>query len=82
MQLIQAVILVCSTAVAPADCRPETALDFVMAPEASGYAFCGLQAQAFMANSALAPHAGDGRYLKILCRRERTTAVAGVASEE
>lgn len=74
MHLITAAVLICSTVTAPADCRAETALDVLIAPEAASYSFCGLQSQAYIAGSALAERAGDGRYLKILCTRRHVTA--------
>lgn len=69
MQMVSAVILICSTAVAPADCQPDTALDVLVAPKATGHSLCGLQSQAFLASSILAPQLGDGRYPKLVCTR-------------
>jgi hypothetical protein len=74
MHLITAAVLICATATAPADCRAETAIDVLIAPDANSYGFCGLQSQAYIAGSALAEKVGDGRYLKILCTRKHMTA--------
>jgi hypothetical protein len=95
MQLVSAVILICSTAIAPADCQPDTALDVLVAPKATGHSLCGLQSQAYLASSALAPQLGDGRYPKLVCtrrhiaatlawpqRRPSSVAPAGVAPAE
>jgi hypothetical protein len=72
--MVSAVILICSTAVAPADCQPDTALDVLVAPRATGHSLCGLQSQAYLASSALAPQLGDGRYPKLVCTRRHVEA--------
>ncbi len=74
MQMVSAVILICSTAVAPADCQPDSALDVLVAPRATGHSLCGLQSQAYLAASALAPQLGDGRYPKLVCTRRQIDA--------
>lgn len=76
MHLISAIVLICSTAVAPADCQADTALDVLVAPEATSFGLCGLQSQAYLAATLLAPQLGDGRYPKFVCTRRHYTATA------
>ena len=74
MHLITAAILICASTVARSDCRADTAIDVLIPPDAGSYSFCGLQAQAYIAGSALAQGIGDGRYLKVLCTRQHVIA--------
>ncbi len=67
MTMLKAVLLICALDVAPADCLPETALDVLAGPETGNVTACGLHAQAFLAQSALAQGMRDGEYLKIVC---------------
>ncbi|MCG8359033.1 MAG: hypothetical protein MI920_26000 [Kiloniellales bacterium] len=70
MPLLKAVLLICALDVAPADCRPETAIHVIAGPEAGALAACGLQSQALLAQSALAREVGERSYLKVMCRTE------------
>ncbi len=74
MHMVSAIVFICSTTVAPADCQADTALHVLLAPKATGYSLCGLQSQAYLASSALAPQLGDGRYPKIACTRRHVDA--------
>ena len=65
--MLKAVLLICALDVAPADCLPDSALDMIAGPETGDMAACGLHAQAFLAQSALAQGMGEGEYLKIVC---------------
>jgi len=76
MHLISAVILICSTSVAPANCQPDTALHVLVAPEATSYGLCGLQSQAYLASTSLASELGDDRYPKFVCTRRHFVATA------
>jgi hypothetical protein len=61
-------ILICSLAVSPGDCRPETAIDVVLGPKVESPAQCGSLGQATVAATAIAPRMGQ-EYMKIVCRR-------------
>lgn len=74
MSLIYAVILICSSAIARPDCQVETAIDILVAPRANTSGMCGLQAQAYVAGSALARDLSKDRYLKIHCTRRQVAA--------
>ena len=65
--MLKAVLLICALDVAPANCLPDSALDMIAGPETGDMAACGLHAQAFLAQSALAQSMGEGEYLKIVC---------------
>ncbi len=74
MELVKAVILICSTALPAADCEPETALDVIVAPQNSSMELCGFHAQAYLASGAFADRLGEGTYLKVQCRFGQRTA--------
>ena len=65
--MFKVLILVCSINLAPQDCKRDNAIDVIVGPIASNELTCGFSAQAYIANTALAPT--DGNYLKIRCMR-------------
>ena len=66
--MFKVLILVCSTALAPADCKVDTATSVINGPESANEIQCGLNGQAYLANTALA-HSGKDEYVKIRCSR-------------
>jgi hypothetical protein len=74
--MLQIVVLVCSAALSPADCQPETALSVISAHETSSPIACGMQAQALMARTTLGGKA-PSEYLKIRCEPLRPARIAG-----
>ena len=72
--MLQVLILVCSTSVAPADCRPETAFDVINGPAAVSIFDCAMGAQAMLARTAELGQRPN-EYVKIRCgppRHEQT----------
>lgn len=72
--MLQVLILVCSTAVAPADCNPDTAFDVINGPAALSVADCAMGAQAMLASTAQLGQRPN-EYVKIRCgppRHEQT----------
>ena len=69
MEMIKVVVLVCATSTPRAECQPDTALDIIKAPDASTMGLCSLQAQAFLAQTAVARDLASDNYLKIQCTR-------------
>ena len=70
--LFKVLILVCSVEQAPADCRPETAVDVIIGPSASNEFTCARDGQAYVAATPLVV-AGE-TYPKILCSRSSNDA--------
>jgi len=72
--MLQVLILVCSTSVAPTDCNPDTAFDVINGPAAYSVADCAMGAQAMLARTAeLGKRPNE--YVKIRCsgmRQEQT----------
>ena len=64
------VILICSTALSPSDCQPDTALDVVRGPEVDNSVMCALNAQTMMARTDLVR--GGAQYLKVVCARSKS----------
>jgi hypothetical protein len=69
MAPFSAIILICLTSVAPADCTEETAAD-VMSIGAESELTCTSGWQDVVARSPLAQEIGTTAYVKTLCRRE------------
>ena len=69
MEMIKVVVLVCATTTPRAECQPDTALDVINAPNASTMGLCSLQAQAYVAQTAIAGALASDAYLKIQCTR-------------
>ena len=73
--MLQIVILVCSAALSPADCQPETAISVISGHETASPITCGMQAQALMARSPLGAKA-PSEYMKIRCEPLRPAQTA------
>lgn len=63
--MLQIVILVCSTAVQPAECKPETALDIISGPKVAAVGECLLVGQTTYAATSLRRRPDE--YIKIRC---------------
>ncbi|WP_193371046.1 hypothetical protein [Pelagibius marinus] len=68
---IKTVVLICSNTLSRSQCQPSTALDILVAPGATTFGLCGLQAQAYIANSTLAQELSKDSFLKIICTRQK-----------
>lgn len=66
--MFQILILVCGIGTAQQDCQTATALDVVRGPLVANEMLCGRDGQAYLAQSSIAPHAGQD-YVKIQCLR-------------
>ncbi len=65
--MLKMLILVCAVGIAPADCRPQSALDVISGPDVANPVMCGLHGQAYVAETALGSRRHDDEYLKIVC---------------
>jgi hypothetical protein len=65
--MLKMLILICAVGTAPADCRPQSALDVISGPDVASPVMCGLHGQAYVAETALANRRHDDEYLKIVC---------------
>jgi len=68
--MFKILILVCANSVSAPDCQTDTALDIIQGPLVSSVMACGLQGQAYFAQTSLAQRL-DGTYLKIRCDRSQ-----------
>ena len=75
MDLLKAVLLICSTTLPRAECQPDTALHVITGPEATTASLCGFQSQAYLATTTLAETLSEGTYLEIQCKRAQSTAM-------
>jgi hypothetical protein len=64
------IIMICSTALSHADCRPKTANDVVRGPQVDNAIMCTLNAQMMMARTDLVQ--GDNLYMKVMCAPTKT----------
>lgn len=64
--MFKMLILVCTANLSPSDCNSGNALDVFRGPAGANVAMCGLQGQAYLAQTSLAVR-GPGEYLKITC---------------
>ena len=69
--MFEILILVCANSLSAPDCQKSTALDVIRGPVVPSVIACGLQGQAYVAETSLASRL-DGTYLKIRCDRSRT----------
>ena len=76
MEMVNAVLLICAVTVPRAECQPETALDVLVAPEATTTGLCGFQSQAYIASLRLSETLGKTTYLKIQCKMGRRAITA------
>lgn len=71
--MLQVLILVCSVSVTPSECRPETALDVISAPNTDSLISCMLGSQAMLARTAQLGQRPQ-EYVKISCSPSRQVA--------
>jgi hypothetical protein len=64
--MFEVLILVCASSVSAPDCQTNTALDVIHGPVVSSPITCGVQGQAYVAETSLASRL-EGAYLKIRC---------------
>jgi hypothetical protein len=67
--MFKVILLVCAANIAPSDCHPDTALHLLNGPDASNEVMCGMQSQAYLAQTWIGQSLAEGDYVKILCRR-------------
>jgi hypothetical protein len=66
--MFKVLILVCSIAVAPEDCKADSAVSVIDGPDAPNEVMCGLNGQAYIAATAIAAKRHD-EYVKVRCSR-------------
>lgn len=66
--MFKVLILVCSSALSPSECQVDSAVSVINGPEAPDARICGLNGQAYLAETALAAKHED-EYVKIKCSR-------------
>ena len=71
--MFEILILVCASSLSAPDCQMNTALDVIHGPSAASVIACGVQGQAYIAETSLVGRL-DGAYLKIRCDRPRVAA--------
>jgi hypothetical protein len=67
---LKVILLVCAAGVAPADCQADTALYLMNGPEAGNEVMCGIQSQAYLAQTWIGQSLAEGEYLKVVCQRD------------
>jgi hypothetical protein len=67
--MFKVILLVCAAHTAPGDCHADTALHLLIGPDASNEVMCGMQSQAYLAQTWIGESLAEGDYVKILCRR-------------
>jgi hypothetical protein len=67
--MLKVILLVCAPNIAPADCHPDTALYLMNGPPAGNEVMCGMQSQAYLAETWIGQSLAEGEYLKIVCQR-------------
>jgi hypothetical protein len=78
--MFKVILLVCAANTAPGDCRADTALHLLNGPDASNEVMCGMQSQAYLAQTWIGQSLAEGDYVKILCRRGPSEAFQEKAS--
>jgi hypothetical protein len=71
-QPVEAKILVCPAAIAPADCDAQNALDVITGSPSASEIGCGVQSQQMLAGTGI--RMGDGQYVKVACARATAQA--------
>lgn len=66
--MFKVLILVCSITLAPEDCQTDSAVAVINGPDAPNELMCGLNGQAYVATTGIAPKT-DNQYLKVRCSR-------------
>ena len=74
--MFKVLILVCSVALSPDECQADTAVAVIDGPEAPNEVMCGLNGQAYLANTALAERRED-EYVKVTCSRSTIGRTVG-----
>jgi hypothetical protein len=69
--MFEILILVCASSLSAPDCQTSTALDVIHGPVVSSPISCGVQGQAYVAETSLASRL-EGAYLKIRCGHLKT----------
>jgi hypothetical protein len=64
--MLKMLILVCSTAVSPANCQLETALDIIQGPQVASIFECGMASQVLVAQTLILQRS-KGEYMKVKC---------------
>lgn len=67
--MFKVILLVCAANITPANCQSETALYLLNGPDAGNEVMCGMQSQAYLAQTWIGQSLSDGEYLKVVCRR-------------
>jgi hypothetical protein len=67
--MIKVILLVCATSIAPGDCQPDTARYLLQGPDATNEVACGMQSQAYFAQTWVGRTLREDEYLKMICRR-------------
>jgi hypothetical protein len=66
--MFKVLILVCSMALTPSECRIDNAIAVIDGPDAPNELMCGLNGQAYVAGTAIAEK-HEHEYVKITCSR-------------
>jgi hypothetical protein len=67
--MLKVILLICAANIAPGDCRPETATYLLNGPDATNEVSCGMQSQAYLAQTWIGRSLAEDEYLKIVCLR-------------
>jgi hypothetical protein len=67
--MFKVILLVCAANIAPGDCQADTALYLLNGPDASNEVMCGMQSQAYLAQTWIGQALADDEYVKVVCRR-------------
>jgi hypothetical protein len=78
--MFKVILLVCAANIAPGDCQADSALYLMNGPDASNEVGCGMQSQAYLAQTWIGQSLSEGEYLKIVCRRDPSERVLEEAS--
>ena len=82
MDLLKALILVCAVDIAPADCNSDSARVVLAGPEVRSNGMCGMNAQAYLAQTAIGREKTDEEYLKVICtRRQKAERMLGARNK-
>ena len=68
--MLKVILLVCAAHIAPGECQADNALYLMNGPDATNVGLCGMQSQAYLAQTWIGQSLRDGEYLKIVCRRD------------
>lgn len=68
--MLKVILLICAASIAPGDCQPETATYLLNGPDATNEVSCGMQSQAYLAQTWIGRSLAEDEYLKIVCLRD------------